>query len=829
MNKFLSLIFCFLGILTLFSQEVELKKWTFFSEKNTTKVVVDIPHTWNNLDAFDDEPGYWRGKGNYTTQIDISNLEKVYFLYFKGVNQHTKVKVNNKLAGEHKGGYTAFDVNISEFLLKGSNKIEVEVDNRHNETIPPLDADFTFYGGLYRSVFLVEENPTHFKKEFGSDAVKIDALLNDNFQGSIEVNGRIFTKNKAKNHKVKFIIRNSNEEIVSSLVKKVKDTFSINLEIASPILWSPKSPNLYVAELQLYNSQNQLVDIYQHKIGFRKFEVSTSGFQLNGKPLKLVGVNRHQDFEGFGNAVPLQKQLQDLQLIKEMGSNFLRLAHYPQDKEIYKAADSLGLLLWSEIPVVNKVPSDANFLEYSKNSLHMQLEHIRQNYNHPSLVFIGYMNEIFLRMVFDKPEKKIRQKIVKNTLELATKLENLTRKEAPNHTTVMALHGNQIYNETGIADLSMVIGWNLYYGWYEGEINDLGGFLDSEHNKYPNRPLIISEYGVGADIRLHNSNLKKFDFSEEYQFKYHLGYYKQLMERPFVVGMSAWNFADFGSEYRGDAMPHINQKGLVNFNRTPKNIFFWYKATLNPENKISKFFKDLPIHINSSAKKNIKIISNQPVHFKINNKNSLKLVPVNGLIEHDIKLSKGNNSLRIYNNSTILQDSINLTYQKGNFKKSNSLAVNFGSENYFMDAENRIWTPVSQLNNIKIVGAIKKQKSSTNIRKTINDPLYQTSIKNIESIAIKLPKGMYEITLLFSELKKDTSLVFELNKNINDTHKDNSTQHLKINTKEISVAKLNPFNKVDISIKVAIENKLELKALNSQNFSICGMLIEKKK
>lgn len=222
-------------------------------------------------------------------------------------------------------------------------------------------------------------------------------------------------------------------------------------------------------------------------------------------------------------------------MMKVMGSNFLRLAHYPQDKTIYKAADSIGLILWSEIPVVNKVPVGKDYDSYKINSLQMQKEHIAQNYNHPSLVFIGYMNEIFLRMVFDKHSEEEKKQIIHNSLELAKELESLTRKLAPYHTTVMALHGNQIYNDTGIADISMVIGWNLYYGWYEGKTEDLGGFLDSEFKKFPNRPLIISEYGVGADMRLHNSNPKKFDFSEEYQFNYHPGYYQQIMKRPFVV------------------------------------------------------------------------------------------------------------------------------------------------------------------------------------------------------------------------------------------------------------------------------------------------------
>ena len=831
MNRLLSFLVALFSACPsfIFSQQVELKKWTFNSELDSQRQIVEIPHTWNKLDAFDDEAGYWRGKGFYNTKIAISDTKKTYFLHFNGVNQYTKVWVNDMLAGEHKGGYTAFDINITKCLKRGENTIAVEVDNTHNETIPPLDADFTFYGGIYRNVYLCQENSAYFEKKYGADAIKIEPFLDENWQGKLEINGSVFCADKKQeNYKVQLILRDTNNKIITTLKKTIDPNFNIIFNLKAPLLWSPQSPNLYSIELNLLDRNGKILDVYKHKAGFRKFEANTSGFYLNGKLLKLMGVNRHQDFEGDGNAVPIQKQIEDLILIKNMGSNFLRLAHYPQDEAIYKAADSLGLIIWSEIPVINKVPIDSSYLEYKENAVQMQKEHIYQNYNHPSLVFIGYMNEIFIRLIFDKPEVNAQKEIVKKTMELAQTLEILTRKEAPNHITVMALHGNQIYNDSGIANIPMVIGWNLYYGWYEGQSKDLGRFLDEENLKFPNRPLIISEYGVGADQRLHNSNPKKFDFSEEYQFDYHPAYYEQVKKRPFVLGMTAWNFADFGSEFRGDAIPHVNQKGLVNFNRSPKNIYYWYKAILKPEEKQSRFFKELETHLSESPQKEIIIISNEKVFFKLNSNESVKLEPNNGLIKHSITLEEDSNILLLLNELNQLQDSICIKYAKPNLEKCDSLAISFGTENYFIDDTNQIWIPYHQQSILKIAGNVKNVSSSANIKNTLNDPIYQSSVQNVKKIKIELPKEIYTITLLFSELQANKTLVYELNKNMEDSPIKNLAQKIKINDTVISVEKLKPFAKTEIKATIDVQDYLIIEPTDeSQKISICGIKIKR--
>lgn len=822
MKKICTVLFFLASCSLTFSQGTELRKWTFYTEQDTVKQEVAIPHTWNAEDAFDDVPGYWRGKGYYLKSIDISDLKKDYFLHFNGANQVTRVWVNNKFAGEHKGGYTAFDIDISPFVFKGHNSLKVEVDNSYDETIPPLEADFTFYGGIYRKVYMVTENPVHFVKKLGTDAVKIDALFGNDSKGKLQISGSIINK-KDREYTVKIQVSGAG---IEKIIKKVSDDFSTEISMDKPQLWSPDVPHLYRVRVALY-LRNKLLDAYESNIGFRKFTANTTGFRMNDKPVKLIGVNRHQDWEGMGNAVPIEKQLEDLVAIKAMGANFLRLAHYPQDAAIYRAADSLGIILWSEIPIVNKVPVSDDYQEFKKNSLHMQEEHIAQNYNHPSLIFVGYMNEIFLRMVFDKPDETTQQAIIDNTLALAKDLEALTRKEAPHHLSVMALHGNPIYNATGIADLPRVIGWNLYYGWYGGEMNELGGFLDDQNVYYPQRPLIISEYGVGADVRLHNDQPRRFDFSEEYQFKYHPSYYKQVMDRDFVIGMAAWNYADFGSEFRGDAIPHVNQKGLVNFDRSPKNIYYWYKMILNPGVKSGRFFEGFHTYIADDDKKEIIIISNQHVILKDNYGYRSDLKPFNDLISYYADLTPGENTFTLYDDKGNFLDSLRIFYSKPDLAKIDALAVNFGTDTYFKDSLNRIWTPLKAvLSTVRVNGDSKVISSSTNIKGTVDDPLYQTALSGLDEIRINVPKGNYLVTLSVAEYAKDSRLAYELNKESNG-EEASSDQILKINDQEVPMDKMPAFTKRDIAVKVSAVDGITIRAADGKKFKICGLEIKK--
>ncbi|WP_165395195.1 glycoside hydrolase family 2 protein [Flagellimonas allohymeniacidonis] len=821
-------LFFLLGLATAMhmnGQRTLLSEWTFFTEKDSALQTITVPHTWNLKDAFDDEPGYWRGKGIYETTFEVNDLEQAYFLHFEGVNQEAKIFINGKYAGIHLGGYTAFDIDASDLLEIGENDLKVEVTNAHDDTIPPLDADFTFFGGIYRAVYLEMENAVHFQKRHGADNIKIDALLDETLKkGTVQIHGSVTNPQKDSLWVAVSLYDNIDGHPVYSTQFSIVDTLQHRYGLNLPKLWSPELPNLYHLTIELSDGA-RTIDTYEHQIGFRKFEANTSGFILNNQPLKLLGVNRHQDFHGYGNAVPLDLQLKDLATIKEMGSNFLRLAHYPQSKEIYEAADSLGLILWSEIPVVNKVPIGDDFDSYSNNSIAMQTEHIAQNYNHPSLIFLGYMNEIFLRMVFDRLDEKTEEAIISNTLDLATDLEQLTRNRAPNHITVMALHGNSIYNETGIADIAMVIGWNLYKGWYEGKIFDLGPFLDLENQKFPNRPLIISEYGVGADPRIRSEIPKKFDFSEAYQLEYHLGYMKQILERDYVMGATVWNFADFASEFRGDALPHINQKGLVNYDRTPKNTFHWYKAVLDSTNQHIRFFRDSDRHDHSSNQREIEVIANRAFRLQANDSEYLFERPQWGVSSQTIYLREGKNVLKLYDKEGTLTDYWNIDYKKPNLNKlGDRLNLNLGTDIEFLSKDGTLWIPIKNTSNVTTVGKVSMKKIATNIRGTTNDPIYQSQLINIEKMVLEVPEGDYEVLLHFSRFGNENELIFELGKNTNPLRGD-LAQQLYVNDKQVEVPPLGTFQWATKRILVPSAEKLEVKANPRTTISLAGISI----
>ncbi|MGH9881312.1 MAG: glycoside hydrolase family 2 TIM barrel-domain containing protein, partial [Pyrinomonadaceae bacterium] len=340
--------------------------------------------------------------------------------------------------------------------------------------------------------------------------------------------------------------------------------------VARPQLWSPEHPYLYTVHT-VVRANGRAVDEVVNPLGFRWFSFDAErGFFLNGKHLKLRGTNRHQDYAGMGNAVPDALHVRDLEIIKGTGFNFLRLAHYPQDASVLEAADRLGLIIWEEIPIVNQITLSTRFNENSKQML---TEMIRQHRNHPSVVLWGYMNEVFLRA--EKTDENIR-----GTVALARALEAICRREDPDRVTAIAFDqgARDLYYSSGLGEVTQVVGWNLYHGWYYEEFSDFGKFIDEQHRRFSRRPLIISEYGANGDTRLHSLKPKRYDSTIEWQRRFHEAYLPQINARPFIAGSAVWNQFDFGSEFRGETIPHINQKGLLTFDRRPKDTHYFYKA-----------------------------------------------------------------------------------------------------------------------------------------------------------------------------------------------------------------------------------------------------------
>ncbi len=790
--------------------------WQFaLGEKSTDGwETVNLPHTWNKEDAFDDEKGYYRGVGWYKKQIFFSKDKEslIHYLHFKGVNQETDVYVNGHYVGNHKGGYTAFNFNISEWInYDAYNSIEVKVDNSHNGNIPPLDADFTFYGGIYRDVQLISKPKQHISlSDFASDGFYVDYYIVSEEKAGIQVKVLIDNfENKSVNTFLKVNVFDAeNKELFNKKLNfksspEASEAINIKFsEIYNPKLWSPESPYRYKLHIQLLNQSGEILDERWQNIACRWASVDPDkGFFLNGKPIKLIGVNRHQDYEGYGNAVPIELQKEDIRLIKEMGVNVLRNAHYPQSRELYDLCDELGILVWTEIPIVNKVTNTPAFFEVCHT---MQKEHIKQYYNHSSVVMFGYMNEIYLRLAFDNKSTVAEKENQKKTaLDLAKQLEQLTRELAPNHITVMAGHLNELYNETGIADLPMLFGWNLYFGWYDKDIPDLGIFLDEQHQRYPNRSLLLSEYGPGADARIFTPNPKKFDFSAEYQAKLHQSYYQQIMDRPYMAGMTAWNFADFGSEFRGDAIPHINQKGLLQYDRTPKEIYYWYKSVLNQNKPVIHIATNYLDNLSLFNKKvyPVQIYSNQnTAEVFLNNEKLQDVSFKNGVAFLNVPFLNGLNKIKVISNKISDEKTIHVLKTDAlDFESFSRFGINIGSHFYFKDNTRQIvFIPDQAYKNGAfgyINGAVfnlskdKYQGIPYSIKNTDLDPLFQTMQESCTHYKLDIPKGQYKVTLFFVEPQiKPQENIFNLNASYEGLEKSKEQRIFSIYLNDICIA-----------------------------------------
>jgi beta-galactosidase len=763
---------------------------------------VNLPHTWNKEDAFDEEDGFYQGPGWYAKILSVPEEweEKQVFLVFEGANQVTEVYINGEKAGKHIGGYTAFRFNLSSYLkFGGNNLLTVRVTNEHNEDIPPLRMDYTFYGGIYRNVSLIVTDPVHFDmSNNASDGVfsQLGDISHD--RANVLVYGKLINAGKKKrsvriethitDHKNNLVV--SENSRISIPAGVTADFETENMVIQNPSLWSPDNPYLYNVILRIYSTgRNEvMLDEILLPLGLRWFEFDDKNrFVLNGKPLKLVGANRHQDMSGKGSALLNEDHRNDFKHIKDLGMNFVRLAHYPQARTVYNMCDRLGLLVWSELPGTVRITQSEAFTE---NCLNMQREHIRQTRNHPSVVFYGYMNEVMIQLFGggnkDMPETE-RSQIAGATVELAKKLEALTKLEAPDRKTVMAVHytssfkyvNYDAYNKYGLTDVPDVLGWNLYFGWYYGDKEDFTPFMADQHARYPDRPLIISEYGPGADVRNHSETPKPWDFTEDYQVIMHESYLDQMMNMPYLAGFAAWNFADFGSERRGDAIPHVNQKGLTNYDRSEKAVCNLYRAWFsnNPVLQIGlgNYTQQGGIEdvAGSGVSENpVKIFSNaENVELFINGISLEKKSITSHTVVFNVPFKDGRNVLRAIDNNG-LKDEIEVDFELYTIPltagTSKTIAVNVGAHWSFYDPSAKVlwmadrkytpglWGSVGGKPHINTGGRQPKTGISNNILGTENDPLFQTYNEGIESYRFDVGEGMYEVKVCLVEPNRRT-------------------------------------------------------------------------
>lgn len=535
-------------------------------------LLVDVPHTYNDVDGacgFE----FFRGQTVYRRNVELTAamVDNRLYLEFEGVSLESDVYFNGQHLGHHAGGFSTFRYEITSIAKAGDNLLVVVADNRYNDKVYPLMADFTFYGGIYRNVNLVEVNDIHFNLlDDGSKGVFVKQTSITDEAAHLDITCDIVSKNTVP-VRLKAEIYDEDGTLLDYNYKEVETNGKhvISLDVTNPHLWnSTEDPYLHdvVVSIEYFNG---VVDSLTIPTGLRYFEFdSEKGFILNGKPLRLHGVSRHQDRYGKGWAINEDDMLEDALLIKELGANSIRLAHYQHNDYFYQLCDEIGFVLWAEIPFISK--ASVEDLE-GTNAISQMKELVKQNYNHSSIVCWGIQNEIQIAGDLD------------TTYETCKKLNDLVHElddtRVSTQANVMMVEDTSRWNT-----LTDIIGYNKYYGWYVGESEDFN-WIHEFHKTMPNVKLGISEYGVEGILRYHNDDPKCKDYSEEYHALTHEKIWDIFSQADFLWGTYVWNMFDFGANIRDEGgMKGRNNKGLITYDRKiKKDAFFMYQAAWSKE------------------------------------------------------------------------------------------------------------------------------------------------------------------------------------------------------------------------------------------------------
>lgn len=738
---------------------------------------VHLPHTWNT-DAYV-EKDYYRGRGWYRRVLDIpaSWKDKQVFLKLDAASKAADVYLNGQPVGSHAGGYTACTFDLTEHLsFTTPNVLAIRVDNARQD-IPPISADFTFFGGIYRDVWLTAVPRRHFTlTDCGSDGLFVHTSCSSDEQGTVFIRGGIRNDDSAKAMlELTYSVYRPDGTLAQSRKKKVEvkagDTYTFGEEtdpIRDLALWTPETPALYRVETVLRDARTKAVlDRMEHYTAFRYFHFDAQkGFFLNGKPYKLRGICRHQDQKPIGVALSDEMHRRDFRLMKEMGANFIRISHYPQDDALLEMCDRMGMLVWEEIPIINIVPDTPGYADHCEQNLR---EMIRQHYNHSSVIAWGYMNEILLEAQWNYKTEEALRPVVERTLALAERLERVLKEEDSMRVSVMAFHGSNAYNEYGVSKVVDVVGWNLYNGWYGGDLNGFDRFLAEQQQNYPTHPLIVSEYGAGSDKRLHTTAPRPFDFSSEYQQTYLEHYLPVLENMPYVCGGSHWNFIDFSSAVRDESMPRINNKGLVRADRTPKDVYYYYQAMWR---------KDIPVLHIASRDWNVrcgmqdapgapvmlpvKVYTNLPeVELFIDGRSVGRKNVTNCYAVFEVPFEENHPYLSATGTlgGKEVYDGLRVSFTPIPSHTADAdwtaleLAVNVGSNCFFTSDESGLtWVPDRPYTEggWGYMGG-KEKSTQTEIHLTADGPLYQTMREGIEEYRFDVPAGRYEVELLLAD------------------------------------------------------------------------------
>lgn len=549
------------------------KGWLFQKTENVDEII-DIPHTWNAIDGQDGGNDYYRGVCKYLKsfkkdeifgQCGISSeQEKDYevWLELEGAAMMADVEVNGIHLIHHDGGFSTFRVNMTG-VMQEENQILIQVDNSYTDKVYPQKADFTFYGGIYRDIKIIVVPKSHFALSYyGSQGIKVTPEVHTEY-GEITV--EVWTEDVSEGELVSFEVLNAEGISITSGTANIHNNYAKTvIQVDNPHMWDGiKDPYLYTMKAALQE------DSVETKIGFRTFFVDADkGFYLNGHSYPLCGAARHQDRQGKGNAISREDHKEDMEIMLEMGVNTIRLAHYQHDQYFYDLCDENGMIVWAEIPYITQHMPEAR-----DNSISQMKELIAQNYHHPSIVCWGLSNEI-----------TAGGGVSENMIDNHQILNDLCHNMDITRLTTMA-HAFMLDANDSFVTLLDIRSYNLYYGWYLGELENNDEFFDEYHQEHPDVAMGLSEYGADANPAFQSPRPEKGDWTESYQAVYHEHMLAMWKKRPFIWAMHCWNMFDFGADGRNEGgKPGQNQKGLVTFDRKiRKDAFYIYKAYLSTD------------------------------------------------------------------------------------------------------------------------------------------------------------------------------------------------------------------------------------------------------
>ena len=543
------------------------KDWLFI--KNTDDITarggesVDLPHTWNAIDGQDGGNDYFRGSCLYVKSLKKAELPSAdrYYLEICGANSSADVYAGGEKLAHHDGGYSTWRVDLTD-KLSDETDIAIVVDNAPNDSVYPQMADFTFYGGLYRNVSLIAVRETHFDLDYyGAPGIKITPSVHG---ADATVDVEVFVDGLKDGQAIVYTVYDRDKNKLDQI--KSKDTRA-TFEIKNVHLWhGRKDPYLYCCEAEIVEN-GEALDRVCSKFGCRSFRIDPeNGFILNGEEYPLRGVSRHQDRLGIGNALLPEHHEEDIDMICELGATTIRLAHYQHDSYFYDLCDEKGLVIWAEIPYISKHMPGGR-----ENTISQMKELVAQNYNHPSIVVWGLSNEISIGGADE------------DLLENHRILNDLVHEMDPTRLTTIAAVSMCKINDPYL-QISDVVSYNHYFGWYGGDTSMNGPWFDRFHAAHPDIPIGCSEYGCEA-LNWHTSDPKQGDYTEEYQAYYHEELIKQLFSRKYIWATHVWNMFDFGADARAEGGENgQNHKGLVTMDRKyKKDSFYAYKAWLSDE------------------------------------------------------------------------------------------------------------------------------------------------------------------------------------------------------------------------------------------------------